>query len=316
MYATRLPASRSRVSRASAVLGDHQAGPSTRAAHRPVVRYNANVSATRPDRPEIEPLARLANDEPQLAVFALFGSRARGEAAEGADWDLGYLAEGPLDVDALRGNVMDTLGTDRVDLVDLARASNLLRFRAARDGVLIHESRPGAFEDFQVEATLQWCDMEPVLRRAYDDVLDGLRELTLDRHLLAEKSAIVERHLRRVATRVPNDPSEMQPMTDATDAVILHLWQAVQVVLDIAASACVRLGLGSPGTYREAFDRLAGAGYLDGELAERLKGASGFRNIVAHAYEGIDLARVHRAAVDGPADLRAFLAAMADLSTG
>ena len=33
---------------------------------------------------------------------------------------------------------------------------------------------------------------------------------------------------------------------------------------------------------------------------------------VAHAYESIDLVRVHRAAAHGPADLRAFLAAMRD----
>jgi hypothetical protein len=34
--------------------------------------------------------------------------------------------------------------------------------------------------------------------------------------------------------------------------------------------------------------------------------------VVAHAYESIDLARVHRAAEHGPRDLRAFLATMRD----
>jgi len=38
--------------------------------------------------------------------------------------------------------------------------------------------------------------------------------------------------------------------------------------------------------------------------------AAGFRHVVAHADERLDLARVHRAATEGPADLRAFLAAL------
>ena len=139
--------------------------------------------------------------------------------------------------------------------------------------------------------------------------------MSLDRELLAEKVAIVDRHLRRVTARLPEDPSEMKPMSDTTDAVVLHLWQAVQVVIDLAVSACVRLGLGSPATYGEAFRRLADAGYLDSELANRLARAAGFRNVVAHAYESLDLERVHRAAAEGPADLRAFFASMAAVAS-
>ncbi|MCA9515236.1 MAG: hypothetical protein KC635_09865 [Myxococcales bacterium] len=38
--------------------------------------------------------------------------------------------------------------------------------------------------------------------------------------------------------------------------------------------------------------------------------AAAFRNVVAHAYEDLDLALVRTAAERGPADLRAFLAAL------
>ncbi len=60
--------------------------------------------------------------------------------------------------------------------------------------------------------------------------------------LLAEKAAAVERHLERVAARLPSAAAALQPMTDASDAVILHLWQAVQTVIDLAVAACVRRG--------------------------------------------------------------------------
>ena len=59
------------------------------------------------------------------------------------------------------------------------------------------------------------------------------------------------------------------------------------------------------------FRRLQSSGLLDADLAGRLVRASGFRNVVAHAYDTLDMARVYRAATDGPADLRAFLAALA-----
>lgn len=122
---------------------------------------------------------------------------------------------------------------------------------------------------------------------------------------------VVERHLARVAERLPADPALLTPASDASDVVVLHLWQAVQIVIDIALAACLRFNLGTPTSYAEAFRRLAEAGVLTDDLAARLARAAGFRNVVAHAYDRLDMARVHRAARDGPADLRAFLAAVA-----
>lgn len=136
----------------------------------------------------------------------------------------------------------------------------------------------------------------------------------LDREALAEKTAATQRHLARVASRLPDDASALVPGTDASDAVILHLWQAVQIVLDLATSACLHLKLGAPGAYADAFRRLADAGHVDAALAERLGRAAGFRNVVAHAYERLDMVRVHHAAQKRPADLLAFLGALARLA--
>lgn len=135
----------------------------------------------------------------------------------------------------------------------------------------------------------------------------------LDRAVLAERAATVERHLARVAARLPADPAELRAGTDASDAVVLHLWQAVQIVIDLGLSACLHLNLGTPESYGDAFRRLADAGLLDPGLAHRLSRAAGFRNLVAHAYDTLDMTRVHDAASHGPADLRAFLARLRDL---
>lgn len=135
--------------------------------------------------------------------------------------------------------------------------------------------------------------------------------MTQDAAILAEKIAAVERHLRRVEERLPSDPADLHPMTDASDAVILHLWQAVQIAIDLAVSVCVSAGLGSPSSYGDAFRKLATAGQVEPALAERLARAAGFRNVLAQAYETLDMNVVHRAAKGGPADLRAFLAGLA-----
>jgi uncharacterized protein YutE (UPF0331/DUF86 family) len=138
----------------------------------------------------------------------------------------------------------------------------------------------------------------------------------LDLDVLAEKSMAVERHLARVKERLPDDPAALLASTDASDAVILHLWQATQVVIDLAIAACLYLRLGAASSYADAFRRLQAAGVLDEALGDRLVRAAGFRNLVAHAYDTLDLARVHRAATEGPDDLRIFLARLRDLLTG
>ena len=134
----------------------------------------------------------------------------------------------------------------------------------------------------------------------------------LDREVLAERTMAVERHLHRVAERLPASPTAFEPATDPSDAVILHLWQATQIVIDLAMTACLALDLGTPSSYGDAFRRLQRAGVIEADLSERLVKAAGFRSVIAHAYDTINMARVHRAATDGPADLRAFLARLRD----
>lgn len=134
----------------------------------------------------------------------------------------------------------------------------------------------------------------------------------VDRELLADRAAAVGRPSRPGGPPPAGEPAELRPETAATDTVILHLWQAVQVVINLAVSTCVRLGVGSPPTYADAFRRLADAQIIQRDLADQLARAAGFRNLVVHAYGRLDLQRVHATAVAGPADLRAFLVALRD----
>ncbi len=69
----------------------------------------------------------------------------------------------------------ESLASDEVDLVNLASASALLRFRVAAEGRPLYESEPGVFRGFQEEAARFWCDIEPVLRMTYARILREAR---------------------------------------------------------------------------------------------------------------------------------------------
>ena len=116
----------------------------------------------------IERLREVAQAFPGVDALILYGSRARDDATPHSDWDLGYLASGELDAGDLHARIVEVLGDDRVDLVDLARAGGQLRYRAAGDGRTIFERMPRSVERFRLEAIAYWLDMAPVVRAEYE----------------------------------------------------------------------------------------------------------------------------------------------------
>ena len=105
----------------------------------------------------------------------IFGSRVLGNIHGQSDWDFGYLASGTLDEELLRERLMGILGTDLVDLVDLSKSSALLRIQVAVHGRPVFEEDTSVSQAFQIDAASFWCDVEPVLRVAYGQILDGVR---------------------------------------------------------------------------------------------------------------------------------------------
>lgn len=119
-------------------------------------------------------ISALLARRPGVLLAVLHGSRARGDGGPASDWDIGVVTDGGVDLAALTADLASALGTDAVDVVDLGRASALLRYRAARDGVALLERAPDAFLEFRVEATRFWCDAGLVVRAAQERVLADL----------------------------------------------------------------------------------------------------------------------------------------------
>jgi len=68
--------------------------------------------------------------------------------------------------------------------------------------------------------------------------------------------------------------------------------------------------LGEPRTNRELFDLLHRDGWLDEALTVTLKNMAGFRNVLVHGYDDVDLAVVSDVLVNRLGDLKAFVEAV------
>ncbi len=122
----------------------------------------------------LQQLTVIAQKYPALRLFLLFGSRAQGVARKESDWDFGYIGEGDFDSLPLYTELSLLLKTDSIDLVDLRRASALLRFRAVRDGKLVYEASKGQYQRFWLEVVNFWCENEELFKREYKGILEEL----------------------------------------------------------------------------------------------------------------------------------------------
>ena len=109
----------------------------------------------------------LAGDGLKLA--ALFGSAARDALRPDSDVDIGIVPTDPAMSlrDELRLQAALERATGRtVDLVRLDRASILLRWRAAREGVVLVADPPRDWPRFLARAALEHADFQPLYARA------------------------------------------------------------------------------------------------------------------------------------------------------
>ncbi len=124
-----------------------------------------------------------------------------------------------------------------------------------------------------------------------------------------------EAHLQLLMRLIPlleRYATEVTPVQIGAD---LEVWlkvrsgleTAAQCAIDLALAMVARRKLGPAESYRHAFTLLGSAGVIDQDLAARLAGWAGLRNVLAHVYTSLDLDKLH-AALGDTAPLRAFAA--------
>jgi len=129
-----------------------------------------------------------------------------------------------------------------------------------------------------------------------------------DGALVAKRLALIEScvaDLRREASpeRLRSDIREQR--------FVEHTLQiAIQAALDVASHVASDERLGEPSTNRELFDLLARHGWITPALADTLRRMVGFRNVLVHGYDDVDLGVVEDVVVHRLGDLLAFVAAI------
>lgn len=111
-----------------------------------------------------------------------------------------------------------------------------------------------------------------------------------DPDLIAKKLALIETSVRELETL--SRPAEIERDVREQRFVEHTLQIAIKAALDAASHIVSDERLGEPSTNRELFDLLERAGYLPAELASALKDMAGFRNILVHGYQAVDLSIV------------------------
>jgi predicted nucleotidyltransferase len=122
--------------------------------------------------PEGEGVAEVLKRHSNIVAALLFGSRARGSAAEGSDFDVAILAERPLaleELEAIAAKLAAALGVpaDKIDVVDLQAAPNELLYKVIRDGKLLHASDEERFREWHRRSYIRVLDEEECLKETY-----------------------------------------------------------------------------------------------------------------------------------------------------
>lgn len=129
-----------------------------------------------------------------------------------------------------------------------------------------------------------------------------------DAALLAKRLALIETCVEQLRTlarpeRLTSDVREQR--------FVEHTLQiAVQAALDVASHVVADRRLGEPRTNGELFDLLARDGWVEPALATTLRRMVGFRNVLVHGYDDVDLRVVEDVLQHHLDDLLAFVAAV------
>ena len=107
--------------------------------------------------------------------------------------------------------------------------------------------------------------------------------------VLINKAATIERCVIRAQEEYEKSPTTFASDHTRQDAAILNVQRACEAALDMGQHLIRRERLGIPQSSRDVFTLLAQAGWIESDLATRMRKMVGFRNIAVHDYQALQL---------------------------
>lgn len=226
----------------------------------------------------------LEEDEDVLLAY-LFGSRVRGKPSPMSDYDLAVLLkDSSLQAFAeVLSAASEALGVneDKIDILDLARAPIHLKAKVLSEGLKIVDR---GYEDaLRLEVNIKHPEaayQTNILLKKWLDDPDGL-DLRVVKERLDYLSQLNDSLKTFFERRKPEDVS-----TDfeAWHALKSMVQDCVQAIVDICTHVFSSKNLGIAESYRQYIEKLAEHKHMDDDLAEKLKLAIAVRNRLIHRY--------------------------------
>ncbi len=135
--------------------------------------------------------------------------------------------------------------------------------------------------------------------------------MVVDKSAIRARFARLERCVAKLRETTEELDLEAYLKDDFLQDVVAHNLQvACQIVLDVSTHLVAEQGWEAPESYEQVVRILAKHGVISEELASRLRGMAGFRNILVHAYLDVDQEIVFAAATDHLEDYELFARAV------
>lgn len=130
-------------------------------------------------------VASVMERHPEIAVAYVFGSRARGEAREDSDLDVGGVTRGePIDAEllgCLATEIAKATGVEPVDVVDLEAQGPIFAHRVLLEGRRAYVGSEERRVDFESDTMVRAFDFRPTYELATRGKVAALRRWLRER---------------------------------------------------------------------------------------------------------------------------------------
>ncbi|MFQ5680602.1 MAG: HepT-like ribonuclease domain-containing protein [Candidatus Omnitrophota bacterium] len=254
--------------------------------------------------PEIEQLKDYFNNQPDVLMAFVFGSRARGKVGPMSDWDIGVYfrplrsgveweewgREYPLE-DKVWEDCIGILRADDVDLVVLNRCPAGIAADAIEGAPLVIKDR-GVFTRFMLIVTGEAADFRQTAAEYSQVYWRSFSLNAKDKDILNRRLIFLDSELRDISVFRNLDWQIYQKEHSRRRDVERWIENIMNAAIDIAKTALASCHRPVPANYREI---LAGLVVLPGfpvDLARQLAEWAKLRNILAHEYLDIRWERI------------------------
>lgn len=128
--------------------------------------------------------------------------------------------------------------------------------------------------------------------------------------IIENKISLIKKYLKILERYQNYSQQELEKNIERKGSLERYLYLAIQSTIDLAEAFISFKNFRKPTTFKESFQILEEEKIIDSQLADKLVGMAGFRNIVAHDYEEINYGIVYDILQNRLKDIEEFIASV------